>query len=782
MELSISRSFQHSIFRPSLCPIASEYTYRACVYSYRSSRHRLKCDSKPLRFELSLEQNCSKCGVESVWEDCRFVEVIAIGSRRDAVLDFCLDSRLLGSALRFWDISLKDSVNVELQQRVLEKDIPPCILDTPSTLQSRSKAIILVAGAAYGSEYRVVLDILKTVKSANGLVFGIILKPFSFEGRRRRNEVIELADKLQEHTNFCIMVDTDTLLEKDALTLDEALKTANNAILTAINAISVLVSDVHRKFLDVPNGTMKELEVSELKKFLGAYQDAKIGFGSAYNIKTSIMRSLYECPFLALGVKDLGTVALCLTSSGAVKSNDVQSVLRLFRQTSEFRGAVIMSIVHEPKMEPNLIATTVVNLGYAKDVDSVKGGIFSRLVQHFPSIFNLWAKREPQSINTEQCDLPEDGHFSKVIPSPDLYDMPSMTSANDTAEDVDSFEVNTLLRSKDDDKIYMSRGYGSSPGQSKIRNSEGDSSPSSSMSADPSTKASGSPIFQRERLLSRHNIGAGYAQDWAIEEAVGNSVSASVLDSLGIFKLPIGVKPSEELKEDRSITFNRAEKEDILDAEMKPQPQVSPIVPWDALTDASYEAVTDLYSNASAILKGNNADVSKKQGNLSARAASMLESERESSKKWSPVVEIKYRGGSYMGRCQGGLPEGKGRLSHGDGSTYDGMWRYGKRSGLGTFCFSNGDVFRGSWRDDLMHGKGWLYFHTGDRWFVNFWKGKANGEGRFYSRNGEIFFGHFKDGWRHGEFLCIDVDGERCLEIWEEGILVSRKHMDSDSD
>lgn len=83
---------------------------------------------------------------------------------------------------------------------------------------------------------------------------------------------------------------------------------------------------MHRKFLDVPNGTMKELEVSELKKvsyqaflfvaelsmfkkptcvlqFLGAYQDAKIGFGSAYNIKTSIMRSLYECPFLAVGVK-----------------------------------------------------------------------------------------------------------------------------------------------------------------------------------------------------------------------------------------------------------------------------------------------------------------------------------------------------------------------------------------------------------------------------------------------------------------------------------------------
>lgn len=35
------------------------------------------------------------------------------------------------------------------------------------------------------------------------------------------------------------------------------------------------------------------------------------------------------------------------------------------------------------------------------------------------------------------------------------------------------------------------------------------------------------------------------------------------------------------------------------------------------------------------------------------------EAERVSDKKWSPVVEIGYRGGIYRGRIQGGLPEGK---------------------------------------------------------------------------------------------------------------------------
>lgn len=37
-------------------------------------------------------------------------------------------------------------------------------------------------------------------------------------------------------------IDTDMLLRKDLVTLDEAVKTSNNAVLLAINAVSVLLS------------------------------------------------------------------------------------------------------------------------------------------------------------------------------------------------------------------------------------------------------------------------------------------------------------------------------------------------------------------------------------------------------------------------------------------------------------------------------------------------------------------------------------------------------------
>ncbi|XP_042388690.1 protein ACCUMULATION AND REPLICATION OF CHLOROPLASTS 3-like isoform X3 [Zingiber officinale] len=202
------------------------------------------------------------------------------------------------------------------------------------------------------------------------------------------------------------------------------------------------------------------------------------------------------------------------------------------------------------------------------------------------------------------------------------------------------------------------------------------------------------------------------------------------------------------------------------------------IASGNVLTEAGMEAVLEIYNSALALIKGRNLNGSQNGGLLSARAASMLEAERESQKSWTPVLEIQYRGGSYKGRCQGGLPEGKGRLMFKDGCFYDGMWHNGKRCGLGSFYFSNGDVYQGSWRDDLMHGKGWFYFSSGDRWFANFWKGKANGEGRFYSKSGSIYFGNFKNGWRDGHSLYIDTDGSRWNEVWEEGTLVSRTQLD----
>ncbi|KAK1399081.1 hypothetical protein POM88_008944 [Heracleum sosnowskyi] len=69
--------------------------------------------------------------------------------------------------------------------------------------------------------------------------------------------------------------------------------------------------------------------------------------------------------------------------------------------------------------------------------------------------------------------------------------------------------------------------------------------------------------------------------------AAGNPVSATWPDNLGIFKLLVSVKPSEELKEDKSITSTCAENKEVFYTEKKTQRQMGLLLPWDAFTFAS---------------------------------------------------------------------------------------------------------------------------------------------------------------------------------------------------
>ncbi|XP_016432425.1 protein ACCUMULATION AND REPLICATION OF CHLOROPLASTS 3, chloroplastic [Nicotiana tabacum] len=784
MDLLLPISVRLSAFsRGSLCALSPTNSFNSRSFPHQRIRIKVKCSPEPMRAETNsnfISRDSQKCegnrendmqgeGLKNVWEETEFVEVFGIGSRKDALLDFCLASPCLSSALRFWNILMKDSEKVLLQEKLPTEDVSSRIMEVPSAINSCPKAVILVASAAYGTDHVPALDIIRRLKSRNGLVIGIILKPFSFEGRRRYNEVTDLIDKLQRHATVCIVIDTDGLLKKDLLTLDEALKTSYNAVLMAVNAIPILVSDDHIKLLDVIDGGTKELSGPELIKILESYKEAKTGFGTGYNIETSILRAVYDCPFLGLGVKGSNGVIICIiASSGVVNSSNVHSILHTFRQTTGCNGDIVISIVQEPNMEPNLIVTTLVTCGYAEQESSKKSNLFSRLAQHIPFIFNILKKPDPPPQTTKEREIDE---------SPEISDTAEFVSVDNARKDESVYfgELLALFRT-DSEGTSSLRDYDNVSDERKIELSNFD--PCSSTD-DVGTEE---PLVFKRELLTRWNLRPGNdTSEGLATEGTENIEANDMVDNTSTYKLPVGVKQKEQLQtspgssNSRNYTGRKSEESKI--AQSRDVSSLS----QDAMDEEYSKIMADVYNSNPSLTERNYASVPKKKGVLSSRAASMLEAERDSKKKWIPVVEMKYRGGIYRGRIEGGLPEGKGCLSLGDGSKYDGMWRYGKKSGLGTFYFNNGDIYRGSWRDDLMHGKGWFYFHTGDRWFVNFWKGKANGEGRFYSKLGDVFFGHFKDGWRHGRFLCINIDGTRNTEVWDEGLLQSRKNLDSDT-
>ncbi|XP_075093140.1 protein ACCUMULATION AND REPLICATION OF CHLOROPLASTS 3, chloroplastic isoform X6 [Nicotiana tabacum] len=738
MDLLLPISVRLSAFsRGSLCALSPTNPFNSCSFPHQRIRIKLKCSPEPTRaetnsifdsrdsnnYEGNRENDMQGEGLKNVWEETEFVEVFGIGSRKDALLDFCLASPSISPALRFWNILMKDSEKVLLQEKLPTEDVSSRIVEVPSAINSCPKAVILVASAAYGTDHVPALDIIRRLKSRNGLVIGIILKPFSFEGRRRYDEVTDLIDKLQRHATVCIVIDTDGLLKKDLLTLDEALKTSYNAVLMAVNAIPILMSDDHIKLLDVIDGGTKELSGPELIKILESYKEAKTGFGSGYNIETSILRAVYDCPFLGLGVKGSNGVIICIiASSGAVNSSNVHSILHTFRQTTGCNGDIVISIVQEPNMEANLIVTTLVTCGYAEQESSQKSNLFSRLAQHLPFIFNILKKPDPPLQTAKE---------SKIDESPVISDMAEFISVDNARKDESVYagELQTLFRT-DSEGASSLRDYDNVSDERKIELSNFD--PYSSTD-DVGTEE---PLVFKRELLTRWNLRPGNDTSVGLAtEGTENIEANDMVDNTSTYKLPVGVKQKEQLQtspgSSNSRTYTGRKSEESKIAQSRDISSLS----QDAVDEEYSEIMADVYNSNPSLTERNYASVPKKKGVLSSRAASMLEAERDSKKKWIPIVEMKYRGGIYRGRIEGGLPE----------------------------------------------GKGWFYFHTGDRWFVNFWKGKANGEGRFYSKLGDVFFGHFKDGWRHGRFLCINIDGTRSTEVWDEGLLQSRKNLDSDT-
>lgn len=59
-----------------------------------------------------------------------------------------------------------------------------------------------MASAGFGTDHIAAMELLNSVKSAGGLAVAILLKPFSFEGQRRVEEVILLIVSLFVYEPF----------------------------------------------------------------------------------------------------------------------------------------------------------------------------------------------------------------------------------------------------------------------------------------------------------------------------------------------------------------------------------------------------------------------------------------------------------------------------------------------------------------------------------------------------------------------------------------------------
>jgi hypothetical protein len=124
----------------------------------------------------------------------------------------------------------------------------------------------------------------------------------------------------------------------------------------------------------------------------------------------------------------------------------------------------------------------------------------------------------------------------------------------------------------------------------------------------------------------------------------------------------------------------------------------------------------------------------------------------------------------YTGRFVGGIREGQGKMTLGNGNVYEGTFAKGKMQGEGTMTYANGDRYVGAWSNDQPSGKGKYYFKTGERYEGFFANGKFDGQGVMRYPDGASYNGGWSNNKKHGYGKLIATNGEVLKEgQWAAG-------------
>ena len=116
--------------------------------------------------------------------------------------------------------------------------------------------VFVTAGMGGGTGTGASPLVAEVAKEAGALTIGVVTKPFSFEGAKRRVQAEEGIQRLQDKVDTLIVIPNDRLLEicDDKTTVEDAFRTADEILLQGIRGISEIITlpgEINLDFADV---------------------------------------------------------------------------------------------------------------------------------------------------------------------------------------------------------------------------------------------------------------------------------------------------------------------------------------------------------------------------------------------------------------------------------------------------------------------------------------------------------------------------------------------------
>ena len=216
-----------------------------------------------------------------------------------------------------------------------------------------SDMVFITAGMGGGTGTGAAPVVARIAREAGALAIGVVTKPFTFEGTKRRTVADDGLARLKEQVDTLIVIPNDRLLEivDKKSSLQTAFRTADDVLRQGIQGISELIT--------VPG--LINLDFADVKTIMGAGGAAlmAIGRASGENRAVAAAEAAIRSPLLDVTIDGAKGVLFNVTGGDDLSLNDVYEAAEVVRRVADPDVNLIFGAVIDPTMKEELRVTVI---------------------------------------------------------------------------------------------------------------------------------------------------------------------------------------------------------------------------------------------------------------------------------------------------------------------------------------------------------------------------------------------------------------------------------------
>ncbi|MDD4377224.1 MAG: cell division protein FtsZ [Eubacteriales bacterium] len=256
--------------------------------------------------------------------------------------------------------------NPEVGQRAAEETI-----DEITSLLEGSDMVFITAGMGGGTGTGAAPVIAKAAKDLGILTVGVVTKPFSFEGKKRKDQANLGLNFLKKYVDSLVIVPNDKLLEncEKNTSMLEAFDMADDVLRQGVQGISDLISDF--ALINVDFADVKSVMTDRGIAHMG------VGHGSGEGRASQAVKSAVESPLLETTIAGAKAILLYVSGGYDLGMLEVNEIASLVEEKADKEAILIFGAAVSEEMNDE-VAITVIATGFGEGLEGSQGDLSAR--------------------------------------------------------------------------------------------------------------------------------------------------------------------------------------------------------------------------------------------------------------------------------------------------------------------------------------------------------------------------------------------------------------------